>query len=121
MAGTNDADYPEAILGIDRDIDSDIKNLVEDAHRNGAKVLLTVTPLAHFNTSKNETDPNLLLRRIGERIRQAAEKSGVDAIIDINPEIAPEGNLLDAYRADNVHFSEEGYRVWAKKIKEATQ
>jgi lysophospholipase L1-like esterase len=37
-------------------------------------------------------------------------------VVDLNGIIAPEGVLLSKYSTDGVHFSNDGYKVWAQEL-----
>ena len=37
--------------------------------------------------------------------------------LNINPDLAPKGVLLERFTTDGVHLTRDAYRVWADKLK----
>jgi lysophospholipase L1-like esterase len=76
--------------------------------------IITLSPLT--------TDPKIndAIKLLDTRIRALAEKYHV-RLIDLNPELAPDGLLLPIYTVDGVHLSGPAYKIWAAKMREVLQ
>jgi lysophospholipase L1-like esterase len=73
--------------------------------------IITLVPLTTHQKANNS------IELLNAKIRVLAEKHHVK-LIDLNPELAPKGQLLSIYTVDGVHLSSAANKIWAAKMRD---
>ena len=110
LAGTND------LLGrggVDQAISDyhDVLHTIQDAH---TKLIITLVP--YEKTGAKTAD----ITKFNNELEQLCREDKIE-YVDLNPVIAPAGNLLPQYTVDGIHFTEATYSVWCKKLHEVLE
>jgi lysophospholipase L1-like esterase len=112
LAGTND------ILQ-DREISAvigDVKGIIETLRAGTPPPRIVVTLMPQTQAG----DKSGLVAQFNESLRQLCQNYQIE-MVDLNPQIAPQGVLLQEFTTDGVHFSESAYNYWASSLKSVLQ
>ena len=85
-----------------------MENIARDAARADATIVLTL-PLPTADAKANSA-----LFAIRDRLRHVFPAA---ICVDASRALAPAGLLKPEYTVDGVHFTEAGYRIWARQIR----
>ncbi len=120
LAGTNDV-AGNTGPSTQAMIEDNIRSMVEIAHANGIRVVLSsVLPAADYPW-KRDLDPGPKIVALNEWIRQYASESGC-VYVDYHSALADEYlGLPKKYTEDGVHPNAEGYRVMADLVRPALE
>jgi len=105
MAGTNDilnGAPPEVAV-------REYRKLLQSFAGTAAQPIITLMPHQASSAYQETTE------EFNRAIRDLATGMEVEWL-DLNPKIAPSGQLLPQYSTDGVHFSDAAYRVWCEEI-----
>lgn len=108
LAGTNDSRNQN--ITVEQTI-KEYQQLLDTIAGHDSQPVITLVPFQ----SQQFATANIKVRQINQALRQIAQERQI-VLIDLNPIVAPEGNLLPSYTNDGVHFTETAYQVWREKI-----
>jgi len=94
-----------------KDVDRNYKEIIRNLKIKGCQVLVTIPFLTRYYPDKN-----IEIEKLNNLLKTSLRKEKVD-YLDLNPTIAPKGELLTKFTSDGVHLNTDGYKVWIDSIK----
>ena len=112
LAGTNDILQDREIPAVI----SDFRGIIETLRAGTPPPRIVVTLMPQTQAG----DKAGLVTQFNESLRQLCQNYQIE-MVDLNPQIAPQGVLLQEFTTDGVHFSESAYDYWASSLKSVLQ
>jgi len=91
-------------------LDKNYENILKILKNKGCRTLVTLPFMTRYYPEKNKEISNSL-----KSIMAICKRENILAI-DLNPILAPKGELLDSYTIDGVHLNSKGYKLWIDKL-----
>jgi lysophospholipase L1-like esterase len=108
LAGTNDLFSRD---GINDGTVDDYRAMLRSIKNAHARPVVTLVPYQESEEKKDE------ITKFNDQLRQLCKEENV-TVVDLNPDIAPNGILLPQYTGDGTHFTQAAYSIWQKKLRD---
>ena len=108
MVGTNDLLEERDEAAVLRDCETLLHIL--SASWRPPRIVVTLVPQTAYEKYSEK------VRVFNRRLRELCQSQAVE-VVDLTPQIAPQGVLLPQYSLDGVHLSAAAYQVWTKALR----
>jgi hypothetical protein len=106
-AGVNDV---MSLVYDEKAVLSDFLAITKEIAASSSQCLVTLP------TKLRDPDKSQSIAALNARLMAVLPAAGCQ-VVDLNPDLAPDGELLERFTSDGVHLSPKAYRLWADRLK----